>query len=74
MQMLNVAYLNVLIRAYSNSVYEPLSYMNAHMVKILYLLCKIADVVRNCARENDFAKNIALYLNVAALIDQQQSH
>ena len=72
--MLNVAYLNLLIRAYSNSVYEPISYMNTHMVKIMYLVCRLADVVKSCAHESDFSKNISLYLKVVALIDQQQSH
>ena len=74
LQMLNVAYLNLLIRVYSNSVYESLSYMNQHVVKILYLFCKIADVVRNVTRENDFSKHIDLYLKAVALIDQQQFH
>lgn len=46
--------------------------MNAHVVKVLYMFCKLVDAVRNCARESDFSKNIALYLRVVAVIDQQQ--
>ncbi|CAL6017332.1 GTPase-activator_protein [Hexamita inflata] len=71
MVQLNIAFITTFIKPFSFSIYEGNLLQNKPLVDVLYLMCRIADMMRTGCPDNGFCINYRLYLQMAGYIDQQ---